>query len=305
MRLFARSAAQPDVATDEQARYRDAVARVVATLRALHQGDFEARVPALDGAPELKELRDVLNEFIDINDAFIRESAASLSAASQGEYHRRFLTRGMKGAYRNAAERIDTGREQMSDTADTLAQGERDRAELADRIQLVAEQVAAASTELGASADTLAGSARRVVGRTDAAVLTVEALRTSSEQIQQAVLLIKHIAAQTRLLALNATIEAARAGASGRGFAVVANEVKTLADMVNQSSDDIAAQVATAQHTAGDAAEAIHEIAVLVAEMDQQVGGVAIAANGDGSGQHGLSQMAESLRGEIEHLAAG
>jgi methyl-accepting chemotaxis protein len=130
----------------------------------------------------------------------------------------------------------------------------------------------------------------------------MQALGAAAKEISTINDFINTIAQQTKLLSLNATIEAANAGVYGKGFAVVAQEVKLLAQKIDNATNQIARQIEGIQTKADNAVVAMSDVTSVVDEIKNISHSIAAAVEQQSVTVSGIAQIGSKTSSSAETI---
>ncbi|WP_028304150.1 methyl-accepting chemotaxis protein [Oceanospirillum maris] len=228
----------------------------VAAMQSISQGegDLTSRLN-VRGNDEITQLTYYFNAFVDRIHQVIIQANKSSEAVSAAAEELSSITRESSSTITQQAKETDqvaTAIHEMSTTVHEVAQNAGEAATAANRAD---EEALKGKSQVENAINAIHNLNGQVKNSAD----VVKTLRSDSENIGTVLDVIRNVADQTNLLALNAAIEAARAGEHGRGFAVVADEVRTLAQRTQESTDEIQGMIEQLQSAAMKAVTVIDE----------------------------------------------
>ncbi len=213
---------------------------------------------------------------------------------------------------------IDAGANEIKSAADDLARRTEQQAAAVEETAAALEEItttvkdaAKRAHEAGQLVSRARVGAERSGEVVRQAVIAMERIETSSNEISNIIGVIDEIAFQTNLLALNAGVEAARAGEAGKGFAVVAQEVRELAQRSAKAAKEIKGLItASNQHVSegvqlvGDTGKALDVIVAEVQEINQHVGAIVESAQEQSSGLQQINTAVNQMDQDTQKNAA-
>jgi methyl-accepting chemotaxis protein len=255
------------------------VGESVLVLNKIEKGIYKCKVKSKSSNFMVMELRNSINNMIDISSQNINQLENSLGLYSKNDFRAKVeiseelqgemlsimesvnklgdsLTSSAKNELENG-QTLEQNSERMSASVNNLAQKANEQAASLEETAAAVEEITSITRNNTDNAIKMAdlgsivkGSVAQGQNLATQTAKSMDEINKEVSAINEAIAIIDQIAFQTNILSLNAAVEAATAGEAGKGFAVVAQEVRNLAARSAEAAKEIEELVSSANSKA-------------------------------------------------------
>ncbi|MCK5042029.1 MAG: hypothetical protein KAR62_07025 [Sphingomonadales bacterium] len=267
----------------ELEQYKSAFAVLKETAERVRAGDMEARIINWDEFGELSSVLGDVNGMLDLTDAYIREAGASLEAAREGHYYRKFLPQGMMGAFGRGAGLINEASNNMRLDGERKAAQDKISTTYIEGVVEVTQALKTSAQNTKDTAGYLMDNASNteelsstVAAAAEQTSVNVQTVASATEELLSSVEEISRQVATTSEKASSATVEANSAGETISDLKDSSTSIGEVVKLINDiaSQTNLLALNATIEAArAGEAGKGFAVVASEVKALAQQTGG--------------------------------
>ncbi|BCS99118.1 chemotaxis protein [Desulfoluna limicola] len=259
---------------------------------AMATGDFSQTLEVRQ-YDEIGKLGNALNHMTSNIGGMIKEISSGVETLSSSSTDLATISEQMTQGTDQASKKTETvaaATEEMSASMTSIAVAMEQASTNVSMVAAASEEMTSTINEVARNTESARSIADTAVSQAKLAHDKIAELGTAAQEIGKVTETISDISDQTNLLALNATIEAARAGEAGKGFAVVATEIKELARLTSEATNDIRNQIGGIQQATSVSVESIEEITKIIDDISEIVSTTATAVEEQAATTQEISQ---------------
>lgn len=281
------------------------------TLVRCSRGDMESRLVLMGERGDLNLLADRINRFIDISDAYIRESKASMFCASNDIFHRKFLLSGMGGSFHGAAEVVNRATDAMREKTESLLRAADTLEEtvkgIANDVSLSARQTQDVCQNMTSMATNSVTLSEGILDSAKTAKDNVVSVAAATEELSSSISEISRQTSESTRVAQEAVSLAKNAALTVESLSKASDQIGSVAGFIKDIADQTNLLALNATIEAARAGEAGKGFAVVATEV-KNLAGETTKATEDISNQiaaiQGASKQVESAIHEVEQIMA-